>query len=372
MSQWYWCRRDNDFSAKAKWRVIATRLGMPAFQIIALVNRLDEIANAAEQRGQQRGTVADYPFEELAIELGMPAQQAMQIFTALAEGDSPWIVAGRIAGFIERNTRKEDRTAALRDRRRNTREAVRKDLVRLVEHGLISPVRRAEIEATLTALPDEELFELPAQLGREAFRGEPSHATHAVGSVAHGVGSVGHGVSHAKERDREESRETHEIHDGDGARLREERPNVPLISQQAFTLADDYRNAARVDPDDHRWMGLPYQAQVWIDRGYDRGLLLTVAADIAARKGDKPLVYHQTAIENAHTEAARRASAPRLPLVQVVPGAQEQQHAAKTSGPGDWRGRRDAAHAARAELHASVVATASGRKGAAGGGQGGG
>lgn len=163
--QWYWSRRDNGFSAKSRWHVIAAKLGMPPYQVIAFVNRLDELAN----EGDTRGYVGHFSAAEFAVELGMPAADTVRIYAALEEGENPWIVSDHIADFALRNPNREDPTSHLRDRRRNTRNAVLKQLARMaaLDPPRISAERRASIEANLKLLPDPELFELPAQLARE-------------------------------------------------------------------------------------------------------------------------------------------------------------------------------------------------------------
>jgi uncharacterized protein YdaU (DUF1376 family) len=128
------------------------------------------------------------------------------------------------------------------------------------------------------------------------------------------------------------------------ARVDSENLKKPLLSQEAHALAAEYRSAARVDPDDHRWASLAYTAQIWIERRYDRALLLSTGADIAARKGDKPMSYHTTAVQNAHEDVERRRTQPQ-------PKTREINHA-KTPGnkPSDWQSRRDATHAALTEF----------------------
>jgi uncharacterized protein YdaU (DUF1376 family) len=75
-----------------------------------------------------------------------------------------------------------------------------------------------------------------------------------------------------------------------------------LVSPEAIALADDFCIAIRAGPDDLRRMGMHYTAQVWVARGYDRGAILALAADIAARWPDKPIKYFERAIERDHAE----------------------------------------------------------------------
>jgi hypothetical protein len=161
--QWYWSRHDKGFCAKAKWKVVAAKLGMPAFQVIAFVNRLDELAND----GAIRGHLDRFDAAEVGVDLGMPVEDAARIYAALEEGEQPWIVEDCIASFYDRNPDEEDPTANLRDRRRRVRAAVRKQLADLKQRGHISAGERDVIEAGLNKLPDAELFDLPMQLARK-------------------------------------------------------------------------------------------------------------------------------------------------------------------------------------------------------------
>jgi len=163
--EWHWCRRENDFSARRKWHVIAARVRLRPTDVIAFVNRLEEIGNAAEQRGHERGVVSDYSIEELAAELGLAADDAARVYAALEQ--EGWIdPEGMLGTFHRRNPDREDPTAPLRDRRRRTRDHVLKELARLGRLGRIDAARRAEIETSLKLLPDAELFALPATVAQ--------------------------------------------------------------------------------------------------------------------------------------------------------------------------------------------------------------
>jgi hypothetical protein len=109
-------------------------------------------------------------------------------------------------------------------------------------------------------------------------------------------------------------------------RARESVPiKEPLISQAAHDLADAYRVAVRVDPDDPSWHGLAYTAQIWVDRGYDRSELLAIGAGLTARMGQKPMSYHAKTVDREFLERLARQSQPQLPLIGVVKTESTQQ-----------------------------------------------
>jgi uncharacterized protein YdaU (DUF1376 family) len=93
-----------------------------------------------------------------------------------------------------------------------------------------------------------------------------------------------------------------EIREGDSAPTRAHDP-VPL--PEAFELAAAYRKAVGVDPDDPQWSRLPYTAQIWVTRGYDREAVLAFGSALAARYGPKPMNYHANAINNAMGSAKK-------------------------------------------------------------------
>lgn len=101
--------------------------------------------------------------------------------------------------------------------------------------------------------------------------------------------------------------ETVECEEGTGdTRARAREPNVsPLISPEAFALAEQFCEAIRAGPDDARRNEMAYTAQVWVARGYDRAALLAVAAGIASRWPDKPISYFAKAIERNHRERSQ-------------------------------------------------------------------
>jgi hypothetical protein len=165
--QWHWCRRPNGFSDWPRWRVMADRLGLPLPYVLAFVNRLEEFANEAGNKGYGRGEIAHFNAEEFGMALGISENDADRIYGALeAIG---WIVYGQVSDFYERNPDREDETGGLRQRRFRARAAIRKTLSAMGREGRIVQARRTRIETGLSALPDAELFALVAELQHEAL-----------------------------------------------------------------------------------------------------------------------------------------------------------------------------------------------------------
>lgn len=125
---------------------------------------------------------------------------------------------------------------------------------------------------------------------------------------------------------------------------REGGATAPLISREAFALADEYRKAVGADPDDDRFSGLAYSAQVWITRGYDPCIALATGSDIAKRHGHKPLSYHTTAVEQ------RCETAKSKPLVR----SSETPNAAAPAAATGWQQSRDNWRRAADEFSAAV------------------
>jgi len=162
--EWHWCRRRNGFSDMPIWRRVAARLELPLFQVLALVNRLEELANEAGNRGFARGEVGHFSAEEFGHALGMAEADAARIFEELQHPAVGWVAYGVVSDFYERNRDKEDDTAPLRQRRLRARRSVLTSLAQLARGGLIAAAARSEIEVRLTAIADAELFALQAEL----------------------------------------------------------------------------------------------------------------------------------------------------------------------------------------------------------------
>ena len=158
--RFHWCRRPNGFSDMPVWRVIAATLSLPLHQVLAFVNRLEELANASETRGH----VGHFSAAEFGAALGMPAADAARIFAALEDPEIAWVSSDHVADFHDRNPDREDATVNDRKRRSRARSAVCKQLAQLVRIGGIAEEKRRSIELTLKNLPDHALFALLAEL----------------------------------------------------------------------------------------------------------------------------------------------------------------------------------------------------------------
>ncbi|NWG72781.1 MAG: hypothetical protein HXY23_14410 [Parvularculaceae bacterium] len=145
--KWHWCRRENGFSDKPIWRVIAARLGLPLPQVLAFVNRLEEFANGASDRGGQRGSVGDFNPAEFAAALGMDEDDAARIFAALADPAVGWVSYDSVTDFHARNPDREDDTAADRVRRMRRRQRHMRAIAEMCAQGRMSAEERILVES---------------------------------------------------------------------------------------------------------------------------------------------------------------------------------------------------------------------------------
>lgn len=174
--KFHWCRRPNGFSDLPIWRVVAAECSMPVYQIVAFVNRLEELANSAANFGQVRGSVERFRPAEFGAALGMTADEAARIFAALEDPAVGWLSFDHVADFYDRNPDREDDTVAERKRRQRSRDTVRRTLARLASLGKVDEVERRSIEAMLKGISDADLFNLQNRLARaELSTGHDSH-----------------------------------------------------------------------------------------------------------------------------------------------------------------------------------------------------
>src|SRR4051812_45763543 len=89
--KYHWCRRQNGFSDMPIWRVVAMKCGMPLYQVLAFVNRLEELGNEAANAGLQRGSLEHFSADEFAVALGMTAEEAALLYAALEDSGVGWI-----------------------------------------------------------------------------------------------------------------------------------------------------------------------------------------------------------------------------------------------------------------------------------------
>ncbi len=173
---WHWCRRPNGFSDNPKWRVVAARVKLPLPYVIAFVNRLEELANDAGNKGLSRGEVVHFSAEEFGLALGMTEEEAAQIFAALEDPGIGWVAYDHIADFYDRNRdtdSDDDRVgAALRQRRKRARADVLAALVKLARRDLIETKDRFLIEVELRDIADIDLFGLRTELSTKLYTGQ--------------------------------------------------------------------------------------------------------------------------------------------------------------------------------------------------------
>lgn len=164
--KYHWCRRPNGFSDLPIWRVVASECDMPVFQVIAFVNRLEELANNAANFGLLRGSVERFMPAEFGAALGMTTGDAAKLFAALEDTSIGWVVEGHIADFYDRNPDQEENAEDVRQRKRRERwrKAIVALLARLRALGKIEEGARRTIELTLKSLSDAELENLKNRL----------------------------------------------------------------------------------------------------------------------------------------------------------------------------------------------------------------
>lgn len=108
-----WCRLDNDFPDLPIWRAVAARTNVRVHQVVAVVLRLECLAN----RSDPRGSVADMSVPEFAAALQLSPNTVARIRAALEEPDIAWVDQDFVVSFHQRNPDHDDHTAAERQRR---------------------------------------------------------------------------------------------------------------------------------------------------------------------------------------------------------------------------------------------------------------
>jgi hypothetical protein len=163
-----WCRRPNRFSDNPRWRVVSKNTGINLATVIAFVNRLEELGNDAANRGDIRGSVAEFNALEFAAALDIPMEEAKALYACLTHPEVGWIADGVISDFQDRNPDQEDPTATERQRRRRSRNTIRESLDDLVLTGKLSRDQRAEFVSRMAALSHDELVRLQMDIERAA------------------------------------------------------------------------------------------------------------------------------------------------------------------------------------------------------------
>ena len=155
-----WCRRMNGFCDNPRWRAVSKNTGISLATVIAFVNRLEELGNDAANRGDIRGSIAEFNSHEFAAALDISVDQAKALFASLQHPDIGWIADGVIADFQGRNPDQEDPTAPERQRRRRSRGTIRERLDDLVLTGKLPREQRDEFQVRMAGLDHSGLIEL--------------------------------------------------------------------------------------------------------------------------------------------------------------------------------------------------------------------
>lgn len=133
---------------------------------IAFVNRLEEIGNDAANRGDLRGSIAEFDAETFAAALDVPVEQVKAVYASLQHAG--WIADGVIADFQDRNPDQEDPTSAERQRKKRSRTTIQTRLDELTMNGRLSRERRIEFQARMQGLDHEGLIRLQVDLEEAA------------------------------------------------------------------------------------------------------------------------------------------------------------------------------------------------------------
>lgn len=150
--QWLWCRRENGFSDMPIWRVVARECGLPLCQVLAFVNRLEELANKSDPRGY----VGEFSAAEFAAALDLAVEASSRIYAALEQPAIGWIVQEHVQSFYPRNPDKEDLGAAERKRAERARKRAMKELADLVRRGAMAAPERTMREAAVLLCKTED------------------------------------------------------------------------------------------------------------------------------------------------------------------------------------------------------------------------
>lgn len=177
--QYHWCRRPNGFSDMPMWRVVAQYANASLVAVLAVVNRLEELANNAANFGEERGSVAGFDADEFGAALGLSSDDVARIYGALEHEKVRWVEDGCVRTFHDRNPDREEDKDAVRGRKRRSRSylKIRQTLRRLAAIGKMTDRERLSIETTLRGLPDGGLVELQVRLARMELGQEPEPVT---------------------------------------------------------------------------------------------------------------------------------------------------------------------------------------------------
>jgi hypothetical protein len=141
-----WCRLRNDFTDMPIWRAVAQKTGVHLASVLAIVMRLEALAN----RSIPRGSVADMSIPEFAAALDLRPAVVARVRSALEEPDIAWLDQDHVVDFHQRNPDHEDATAAERQRRRRAKLKSEREqaLMRPPPSGFPKPVTRDAVTVT--------------------------------------------------------------------------------------------------------------------------------------------------------------------------------------------------------------------------------
>jgi hypothetical protein len=106
--KYHWFRHHNRDSDDPKWGAVAAAASASVAEVIATVNKLQEVAN----EGYPRGSLDDFAPAEWAYVLRVPIEVVTRIYTELEA--CLWIDQHRIPAFELRNRDHEDPTSTAR------------------------------------------------------------------------------------------------------------------------------------------------------------------------------------------------------------------------------------------------------------------
>jgi hypothetical protein len=127
--------------------------------------------------------------------------------------------------------------------------------------------------------------------------------------------------------------------------------SAALITPQAFDFADKLAAAMRLDRDDPRCVGMPYEAQRWLFAGWSPDLCVATVTRLAAGRDIGTLKYFEKAIARAHAELAAPVPVVAAPKEEVIHAEYRQ------SSGGAYGATKDRGRAAHAKLKAYLDAT---------------
>lgn len=146
--KYHWFRHHNRDSDDPKWGAVAAAASASVAEVIATVNKLQEVAN----EGFPRGSLDDFEFRDWAYVLRVDPEVVHRIYAQLEA--CLWIDQGRIPVFELRNPDQEDPTSTERVRahraRKNEAKTAAKQAGLLAATGGTETVKRVSSVSFVT------------------------------------------------------------------------------------------------------------------------------------------------------------------------------------------------------------------------------